>query len=116
MRVAANQSSGGRIGGETVEIRIGQDIDSLFRFLQQAVPDSFDFLPFDAEPAKNAAARIALADPFGIFHDREVAVWKPVQPFGGGRVELDAHGVEFGVAAKHLIGGVSDILATIFDK
>jgi hypothetical protein len=97
--------------------KFGSDrISILSRFLQQAVPDGFDVLPFDAQPSKNATARIALADPFGIFHDREVAVWNPVQPFGDRRVELDAYGVEFGVASKHLVGGISDILATIVDK
>ena len=58
-RIAANHQAGGGIDGEAIEIRIDQDVDPFFGFLQQAVPDRLDVLGSDRLSAEDAATGIA---------------------------------------------------------
>ena len=57
--------------------------------------------------AENAAAGIAILDPFGVFLDREAAIGEPVQPVLDRDVQLRAGSVELGVAAEQLLGRVA---------
>ncbi|MGA9087673.1 MAG: hypothetical protein WB420_01030 [Bradyrhizobium sp.] len=114
--IAADQHAGGGIGGEAIEIRVGQNFDSFLGFPQHTVSDGFDVPARNALPSKDAAARIAVSGPLGIFLDRKAAVRKPVQSFRDRTVEPGGRAVELGVATKQLVRGVPDLLTVIFDK
>jgi hypothetical protein len=73
-RVAAYQRSGRGIRRQAIEVRIVQDGDPLFGFLRQAFPDSAEVLARNILIAKNAAARVAVGDPFRVLRDRKAAV------------------------------------------